>query len=124
MTEAEAIESMNGMADVAVSQLSVWVSITFGFLTVAYFLGSKLSRFQCAAISTLYIVTSFLFGGSAIIYVHAWQLLRIREGTVFDELALASNLPMYVGGTTVIVIGGTLISLYFMYNVRSSPPHE
>ena len=121
MTEAEAIESLNGMADVAVSQLSVWVSITFGYLTVAYFLGSKLSRFQCGAVSILYVVTSFLFGGSAIIYVHAWQLTRIREATVFNELALASNLPAYVGSTSAVVLGGTLISLYFMHNVRKTP---
>ena len=89
MTEAEAVASLNGMADVCGSLLSVWVSITFGYLTVAYFVGVKLTRFQCVAISMLYVATSLVFGGSGILYVHAWQLTRIREGTVFNELALA-----------------------------------
>ena len=79
----------------------------------------QLTRFQCVAISTLYVATSLVFGGSSILYVHAWQLTRIREGTVFNELALASSLPAYVGGTIVIVVGGALLSLYFMYNVRA-----
>ena len=120
MTEAEAIASLNGMADVIGTLLGVWVSITFGYLTVAYFVGPKLTTFQCVAISSLYIATSFIFGGSSIIYVHAWQLTRIREGTVFNELALASSLPAYVGGSVIIVLGGTILSLYFMYNVRVS----
>jgi hypothetical protein len=120
MTEAEAVASLNGMAEVTASLLGVWVSITFAYLTASYFLGKQLSTFQSFAVSGLYVVTSFVFGGSAILYVHAWQLTRIREGTVFNELALASSLPAYVGGTILVVTGGILISLYFMYNVRHS----
>jgi len=120
MTEAEAIGALNGMADVAASQVSIWAYITFGYLTASYFLGKNLSQFQCLAISGLYSVVALLFGSSAVIYVHAWQLTRIREGTVFDEFWLSNSYHGYVGGTAFFLFAGTLISLYFMYNVRKT----
>ena len=118
MSEPEAVASLNGIADVVSSLMAMWISVTFGYLTVSYFVGAALTRFQYTVVTTLYLMFATVFGASAVLYVHAWQLTNVRERTVFSEIPLSGNLPAYVGGTSVILVVGTTISIYFMYNLR------
>jgi hypothetical protein len=117
MTEAEAIASLVDIADIANNFDNMWVSVTFGFLTVSYFLGKALSRFQAAVISLLYLFGALQYAGGAVSYSKAWELLQARESTIIDEV-WSSSLP-WAGVITSYYIAGTLISLYFMYSIRS-----
>jgi len=119
MTEAEAIESLTNIGEIAATYAGLWVSITFGYLTVAYFLGASLSRFQCWVISTLYAVFAVLFSSTTLGYVDSWLRLRRRESTVFDDVWLFSEIPYYFEFAGFILVASTIVSLYFMYNVRS-----
>ena len=51
MTEAETLVSLTDMSDTSLSFISVWISVTFAYLTVAYVVGKDLSRFQYIAIT-------------------------------------------------------------------------
>ena len=66
MTEADAIGALTNIGEVAATYTGMWLSVTFGYLTVAYFLGKSLSRFQCLAISTLYVVFAIIFAAVAV----------------------------------------------------------
>ena len=118
MTEAETIASMNDIANVAGSFVSVWVSFTFAYLTVAYFLGKVLSRFQCLMISGLYGVTAAYFGCAAAVYVQAWHVVRLSRDTLYNSIWLMTFESAWVWAVSVFLFAGTTISLYFMYDVR------
>ena len=44
--EAQAIEALADIAAVAATYISVFISLTFAYLTVAYLVGATLNRFQ------------------------------------------------------------------------------
>ena len=71
MTEAEAMVALAELTDIATAQTSVWLSLTFTYLTVAYLAGKKLSRFQCLAIPALYTVTAGFFGSAMMLHSQA-----------------------------------------------------
>jgi hypothetical protein len=117
MREAEAIASLVDIAEIASNFDNLWLSVTFAFLTVSYFLGKALSRFQAMVLSLLYLFSSLQYAGGAVSYTKAWELLQTRESTIIDEV-WGSSLP-WAGTVTAYYIAGTLISLYFMYSIRN-----
>ncbi len=120
MVEADAIAALTNIGEVAATYTGMWLSVTFGYLTVAYFLGKSLSRFQCLAISALYVVFAVIFASVTIGFVDSFWLLRAREKTIIDEAWIFSSLPGYLEGTAFVLLAATLLSLYFMYNIRST----
>ena len=120
MTEAAASAVLVDLGEAAATCVSLWASFTFAYITVAYFVGKSLSRFQCVAISVLYSATALFFANAAVVYVYAWHLFKARERTVFDEVWLVDSPTGWVGGAAFFLLAGTLVSLYFMYNVRQS----
>ena len=51
MTEADALGVLISFADIVATQVTLWLSLTFAYLTAAHFIGSALSRVQCAIVS-------------------------------------------------------------------------
>ena len=120
MTEAETIAILNENADVVATYVGMWVSFTFAYLTVAYFVGKSLSLFQCLTVSILYLLTSAWFGSAAIAYTQAWHLIRNGKETRYNEIWLMTAEAGWEWGLTICLIAGTVVSLYFMYDVRST----
>ena len=118
MSEAELAETLSGYATVCMNFISLWVTLTFAYLSAAYFVGSNLSRFQATVVSGLYVISALWFGLGAVAYNMAWQKTRALGGTVFDEIALTGGQSLWIGGVALFVSLGTSISLYFMYDVR------
>lgn len=63
MNKSDTISTLIEIGPMAATWASLWVSLTFEFLTVSYFIGAALSRFQCLANSILYATSTVLFGG-------------------------------------------------------------
>jgi len=118
MSEGEVIAALTDIGETFSTFTGLWVSVTFAYLTVAYLVGKALSRFQCLAISALYVVSSVLFGTSAQGYADGWVRLHLRETSVFDEVFVFNNVTFYAEAGAVFFGLGTLLSLYFMYDVR------
>ena len=118
MSESDAIAALTDIGESAATFFSLWVSVTFAYLTVGYFVGKSLTRFQCLAISALYIMSAATFGASAQGYAEAWVKMRTRVSTVFDDIAVFANVSIYGEVAALFVLGGTLLSLYFMYDIR------
>ena len=120
MTEAEAIDAVTDFADIATTFLSLYLSLTFAYLTVVYFLGSSLSRFQCIGVSILYGVMALLTALAAGLYTKATQLILTRGGGVFDDLPQSIIKIAWMETTMSLYVGGILLSFYFMRNVRQA----
>lgn len=120
MTEAEALELVLLSVDNANVSLSLFVSITCAYMTVAYIVGSKLSRFQALAVSGLYIFTAGVFVITIYVHVRTWG--ELQRG-VPGGIAAMENIPLWnesfwaYYATSACVIG-MCICLYFMWNIR------
>jgi hypothetical protein len=117
MTQAETIEVVNFYASNALNSFSIWVSITFAFLTVAYLAGDKLSKRQVWIISPLYCLISGTFGLASVVHVQSFTVLTNTYPDFFP--AYLWPLPWSLM-TQSMLIGGTIASLYFMWDIRHS----
>ena len=117
MTESDAIEALVMMASNTVTFFSIFLSLTFGYLSVAYFLGAALTKFQCLTISTIYFLSASIFGAAAIGWTGAYDDLKNREQTILDEYWIL-NIAEWANAVLITVVLCILVSLYFMYDVR------
>ena len=85
MSEADTISALAAVGDTTSSDIALWVTTTFGYLTVAYFIGKDLTRFQVGAVTGLYIVSSTLFSMSAI--AHSETSLAMSDGTAYESIS-------------------------------------
>ena len=118
MTEAEALGALIELADLTATQVTLWLSLTFAYLTASHFVGKALSRFQSRFLSTLYLFVSVMYGAAIIMHASAWVVLRESHRTIFDQVWIARNVSFWEAGMSIFLIGATLGSLTFMYSVR------
>jgi hypothetical protein len=120
MTEAEILELVAMYAEGAMTAYSIYLTITFAYMTVAYFVGDKLSHFQVAAASGLYLVGSLTGLLSAYVHVHAWSTLKSEfpGGLSALDSSIWWNGEFWKVLIAASLFFGILVSLYFMYNVR------
>ena len=119
MSEAEALEVLSDFANNTATYFTMFVSFTFAYLTVAYFVGRSLSRFQCLAISGLYTISAAVSGVTTVGWAQAWMILREREKTMVDQVPLFNDIG-WIGSVSFLLITIAVVSLYFMYDVRKS----
>jgi hypothetical protein len=117
MSEADAIAALSELGANAVTFLTAYFSFTFAFLTAVYLVGKSLSKFQCALVSGLYLLTALIFGATGIGYADAWLRLKSREDTILDEVWVF-NMGGWVEGLTVIVFCASLACTYFLIDIR------
>jgi hypothetical protein len=124
MTEFEAIEALSSIAANAATYFTVFFSLTFAYLTVAYIVGADLTRFQCLVISGIYLLSASIFGVSGVTWTNTWVTLKAQESSALDDVWIANTLSS-VGGPWVVLIAASavLVSLYFMYDVRQNAKH-
>ena len=117
MTEAEMINSMTEYFALNAEMLSIYLTVTSGYLIVAYLVGHKLTRFQLVIISGLYVIfagaTTYLAVGYGMRGIHYAELLR----------NLSPSTPLYstdaiAGAIAFVLLGGIVASLTFMWQSR------
>jgi hypothetical protein len=117
MSEAEIVESMTEYFGLNAEMLSIYLTVTSGYLIVAYLVGSKLTRSQLIIVSGLYLVfataTSYLAIGYGMRGIHYAEILR----------NLSPSTPLYStelvpGAIAFVLLGGIVASLKFMWDSR------
>ena len=82
MTEAELIESMTEYFGLNAEMLSIYLTVTSGYLIVAYLVGGKLTRSQLVIISGLYIMfaaaTTYLAIGYGMRGILTWSSISLQ----------------------------------------------
>jgi hypothetical protein len=117
MEAADYLEAAYSYFGLTIDMLSFYMTVTSGYLIVAYLAGAKLSRSQIAVISTLYI-----FMASIATYgLYAF----VARGSAFAHKHSALDPGIFVYATPVLSVvlsatlaGGIIASLLFMWNIR------
>jgi hypothetical protein len=116
MNIAEANEVAAMWVANAMTAFSIYLTITFAYLTIAYLAGKDLSRFQTFSLSTLYIAGAFISLASCINQIK--YFIAVLEQS--DALQAATPIPaefwIYYGVPFLSI--GVIVSLYFMWDVR------
>jgi hypothetical protein len=117
MELVEASEAMAMWTANAIESFSVYLTVTFAYLTVAYLAGKKLSGFQVLVISVLYI------SGAGISLLSCINQLLFFTAIVNEIDSAIPATPLSSGKFWIYFISpplivGVLVSLLFMWNVR------
>jgi hypothetical protein len=110
---------IQGSSSQIISNLTLFYSLVFGYLLVAYVIGGQLTRTQVSILSTLYLVAAAynrisgysIFSGM----LHTFDGLEELTGTAIPRFTATEDFLMLV---TVFVVLSILGSLYFMWSVR------
>ena len=124
MTEYELIDAINSTMANAWSVSQYGLSIVTGYLLVAYFIGSKLTKLQVYFVSILFFIMHSLIVVSLIGISKRVQLLDLKLSQMGSDLGLASLITAVSDGTAIpwpAYLTGILVALgcfYFMWSVR------
>ena len=118
MTEAETLELISMYYGNAIDAFALYITFTFAYLTVAYFVGRALTRFQVFAASGLYLVSTLSTALGVILPMVAWTELLGSRQTLLGKFRIWNGefFMWYLGAIFTI---GIIVSLYFMFNVRT-----
>ena len=58
MSDAEVMELLALYGDTSINAFAIYITFTFGYLTVAYFVGARMSKFQAGMTTLLYVVAA------------------------------------------------------------------
>ena len=117
MSEAEVIELSVGLGANAIASFALFISIAFAYLTLCYFVGSKLTWFQALTVSVVYLVGVGSTAVSVYGYLDAQQKLQEQyPGFMNTVLAIDVNIWLVWQPIMVLLIVG--MSLVFMYQIR------
>ena len=119
MTEYELVDAMNGTVSAMMSSQGLFLSVLFAYLLAAYTVGSKLTQFQAAFISLVFLFFT-LAGSSAMasmsneVSYYGSAIADIRGSDVGGGIPANLVAPMLVLVRLLMATG----ALYFMWQVR------
>ena len=123
LSTQEVIQQQIGLVletgSLALTSLSVYFTLTFGYLIVAYFIGANLTRVQNAILTLLYLSIVILNRVAFLGIQQAGKVLNAglmeltpdaTQATIFSDSAIVIS--------TVVFVASIAASLYFMWRVR------
>lgn len=114
-------ETLYSALSVADSILQIWLTVTFAIIVATYLAGSRIGEFMYILLSTLYGLASLVLVTR---YVSsAFQIYRYRDLLIENDFE-PWPVPRLVGeliggGTLLLMIGGTIGTLWFVYSTRN-----
>ena len=124
MTEYEIIDAVSSLRSEGAQHVMNFVSVLFGFIIASYLVGARLSRFQVAVITILYVIWTPAPILAAYDASTAFQQLYFEHQEVLSIELGAS--PLMLQAPIVVLVGMTsslVMSIGFLFQVRwtSSP---
>lgn len=119
MTEAEVLYLIAEFTSNSIATFTLYLSLTFGYLSVAYFVGKKLSSMQTIILSLLYFVSSSIAMLSAHASTQIWHLISEAYPPPIKGL-------LFISGSNWIIVmdlmlsAGIILSLFFMLDCRKA----
>ena len=117
MTEAEVLEMLNLQSANAMNGYIIYNTFTFGYLTVAYLAGANLSKVQVIIISSFYVIAASTFTLVTITHTQSMAVLVTNYPEFAYSIFWHTPWTLLVSS---VQVGGILVSLYFMYNLRKA----
>lgn len=96
---------------------SVYLSVTFAYLTASYFTGDKMNMFQAATLTGLYVFAALSCVGAIAVNL---LILSELESAVSNasQLYLIINADAWNAYMCSVMTIGIVVSVYFLVNVR------
>ena len=117
MTESDTVELAAICAANSMTAFTIYISFTFGFLATAFFVGSRLTRFQVFAATGMYLVAAVSMGLTSLVWLQATFAAKDGNTTFLDTIPFMNG-NVWVSGITIILVLGIFVSLSFMWAVR------
>lgn len=120
MEEAELFELVFIAGATALTAFTFVVTFTFAYLTVAYFLGSRLSRWEIGVVTGVYLVASFLSFSVVMANVSAMRVFQeeLAGSRIYQRIVFFMDARIYEAGMPVIYLLSVVTCLFFMWNIR------
>ena len=120
MQEAELFELVFIAGATAMTAFTIIVTFTFAYLTVAYFLGSKLSRLEIAVVTGGYLIASFLSFAVVMANVSAMRVFQeeLADSRVYQRIVFFMDARIYEAGIPVVYLLSVATCLFFMWSIR------
>ncbi len=117
MTEYELIDAIASFNTSAVTALGVYLTLTSGYLVVAYLVGEKLTRSQVLIVSCLYLASASFFVFAITVWLQRSSEFVAELEALNPTRDFSNNLliPIVVGGISAL---GIAACLKFMWDVR------
>ncbi len=113
MLEAAQIEAWTSLSTVAMTSVTIYLTVVSGYLVVAYTAGRNLTKLQLIVISAIFVLFSLFFTAGANIH--------FTKATEYAE-AIGVYTGVGVARTIFIAqIAGIIAALVFMYSSRKKP---
>ena len=125
MTEYELVDALSSLRVEIGGHVMNFAAVLFGYLMTAYFVASKLSRFQVSAITAVYVI--FLPGPLTGIYSATTTMRNIYHAHT-DVTTYPLPVPHVIEVMPIlvptIVLSSWVISVYFMFQSRKMRPNR
>ncbi len=120
MEEAELFELVFIAGATALTAFTFIVTFTFAYLTVAYFLGSRLTRLEIGVVTGVYLIASFLSFAVVMANVSAMRVFQeeLAESPVYQRIGFFMDARIYEAGMPVVYLLSVVTCLSFMWNIR------
>lgn len=120
MEEAEVFELVFIAGSTAMTAFTFVVTFTFAYLTVAYFVGPKLSRLEVGVVTGGYLIASFLTFSVVMANVSAMRVFQeeLAQSRVYQKIAFWMDARIYEAGMPVIYLLSVATCIFFMRTVR------
>ena len=120
MEEAELFELVFTAGATALTAFTFVVTFTFAYLTVAYFLGAKLSRLEIGVVTGGYLIASFLSFAVVMANVSAMRVFQeeLADSRVYRRIVFFMDAKIYEAGMPLIYLLSVVTCLFFMWNIR------
>lgn len=115
MSEPEVIEMINSHANAAMNSFTIYLTLTFAFLTTIYVVGAKLSATQSVVVTILYQAWAISFGLVSVTHLRAFDSIA-REYPEFMRSQLFTLPWSYF--SLAIVTFGLIVSLIYAISNR------
>jgi hypothetical protein len=115
----EHVSLLQAQAGLMLTSLSVYFSLIFGYLLVAYFVGANLTRAQNVMLTVLYLLTMTLNRAAFLSIQLAGQELFIRFMDLEpDTKVIFLFTDAGIAISTAVFAATIVATLYFMWRVR------
>ena len=118
MTEVDAWTLLNEFNNSGMNGMALYMTVTSGYLIIAYLVGKNLTTYQVALISIMFVIFALLFTYGVLGFFDrasyfATQINQYTDSTFRQRRGLA----ILVGAVNII---GVLACLIFMWQVRNA----
>ena len=119
MEQQSTLQDFIALVEAGMMAVTVYLTVTTGYLVAAYMAGANLIRSQLAIVTLLFLLFALIFAVATYLFFDAAMKLPFSDGAVGD-----GALGWIPGFIFVGEITGMLAAMKFMFDVRKNDQND